>query len=282
LTNPVVKKEVLLKFRYRRFFWITSMYALLTFISIAFFLYVSSNFAYRTSDLITWLSETARGSFTFLSFWQFVIVSIITLSVSAVAITSEKEQNTLALLFSSQLDSKMVIVGKFLTAIMFNLVIILILLPIFSIIFILGGISLSEILYSSALIFLGTSLFSAIAIFWSTVFKKTIASNVMSYLTALCFSLGPVILPAIIVEVLRAKKIPLVGFKDLLYFVPELFNPFFPLVLLFEKGNIFRGTLFKKHEYTLFILFSCITIFIVTFAFLFFATKILRKKYIKS
>ncbi|MFC1854931.1 ABC transporter permease [Thermodesulfobacteriota bacterium] len=282
LTNPIVGKEVLLKFRHKRFFWVASLYALITFSSIAFFIYIYGDLAYRASDFITWLSQASKSTFVFLTFWQFTFISIITLSFTSAAITSEKEQNTLLLLFSSQLDAKMIIFGKFITAILHNILTVLILLPVFSIIFILGGISLAEVLYSAVLVILGTSLFAAVSIFCSTLFQKSIVANVVSSISALSLVFGPLIGPSIILEILKFKKVSTIYLKDLLFFIPQHVNPVFPLVLLFEKGGITKGTILMHYSYTTIILSASCTIISLILIFLLLSTFILKRKISKQ
>ncbi len=280
LTNPIVSKELLLKFRYKRFFWVASLYALVTFAATFFFLSITGGFVKKGYD-ITRLSELARKAFIFLTFWQFAIITVLTLAFTAASITSEKEQNTLFLLFSSQLDAKMVVIGKFITSALFNMLIILILLPMISIIFILGGISPMEMLYSSALIFLGSLMIVAIAIFWSAVFKSTIMSNILSFFTGFGFIAGPVLFPYLILESIRLRSALSSSYKDI-SFLAQHINPAFPLLLLFEKARMMKGTVFKQYDYTVFLLSSCLTIILITIILLALSSYILKKKNIKS
>jgi len=281
-TNPIVMKELLLKFRYKRFFLISSSYVLFTFFAILFFNKTTDSYAYRAADFISWLTEAARGSFLFLSFWQFSILALITLTFSSSAISAEREQNTLALLLSSQLNAYMIIFGKFITAILYNLLTLTILLPLFSIIFVLGGITIPEILLSYILIFLGTSFFSAVAIFWSTIFKKTIMASLTSYFSAIVAVTGPLFIPYIIFNVFKLRKYMTVSYKDALIFLPQHFNPAFPLILMFEKGRVIKSAIFMRYSYKIFIATSCFTIILSTLIFLIVSAMILNRKLLKS
>lgn len=282
ITNPILTKEVRLKFRQKKFFWIASLYVLATFVSVVFFLKAASSYSYSAADFITWLSQSARRAFIFLSFWQFGIVALITISFSSACITAEKEQKTLILLFSSQLDSYMIIFGKFITACIYNIVIITILLPVFSIIFSLGGISVSEILLSFALIFLGTSLFTAIAIFWSTVLKKTVVANIVSVITGAAFVTVPLFLPYIVLHLFKLEKMFSIAYRDVILLLPQHMNPSFPLILMFEKSKMIGTTIFKHYSYKTFIFTSSCTIIVINLVLLFVSALILKKKLIKE
>ncbi len=276
INNPIISKEILIKFRHKRFFWIITAYALLTFL-IAFFSFKGSSFTNSAGMVkLDRMARFARDTFEFLSYWQFAIVGIITVSFTSASITSEQEQSTLQLLFSSQLDAKMIIFGKFYTAVFYNILIVLILLPIISVLFSLGGIELHEILMSYLIIIICTSIFAALSLFWSTLFKKTVLANIVSYFSGMALIIGPIILPPVIMELMFSRRLR--ASYDDFWLILQHINPVFPLYLLFEGDKVLMKTAFKKYNPVTLMIISNLVIMLATLLILLLAVRILKKK----
>jgi ABC-type transport system involved in multi-copper enzyme maturation permease subunit len=129
-----------------------------------------------------------RGAFISLSFVQLGMVSFIVPSLSAGVISGEREMQTLNLLLTTPQSSLSIILSKLLSSVVFMLLMMVASLPLYTMILLNGGVSPLELVETFLFLIFLIIVYGAFGIFYSTVFKRTVVSFIMSYLTVAVIS----------------------------------------------------------------------------------------------
>lgn len=177
VNNPVLVKEVKLRFR-----------SLKSFTGILFYLIAMSIFVFGFIFLTTSFSgsgffrpEQSFFLFALLTFIQLGLILFITPGLTAGTISTEREKQTLNILLTTSQTSRQIILGKLSSSIAFLLLMLIAGLPIYSLVFLFGGISPGQL----GLIFLFFTLtifaVGSIGVMFSTITKKTIVSMIATY-----------------------------------------------------------------------------------------------------
>ena len=134
------------------------------------------------------------GMYIFLACMQAVILMFIVPALTANAITSEREKQTLDILLTTQMTPRSIIWGKLLAAISKVILLIVCVMPIYAVVLFLGGIRLSHIIGINLYLMVATAFVGALCIWISTVVKTSKFANVAAYFMELGFIVGvPVI-----------------------------------------------------------------------------------------
>ncbi|MHA6258540.1 ABC transporter permease [Sporosarcina sp. CAU 1771] len=179
--NPVFSKELKLRFRSSKSFIGVLFYLIAMCIFVFGFIYLTKNIngtSYFTPDESFIL-------FTVLSFIQLGLVLFITPGLTAGGISTEREKQTLSILLTTSQSSFQIISGKLLSSIAFLLLLIVAALPIYSLVFLFGGISPTD--FGRVFLYLFVTLFTigSIGIMFSTLIRRTIVSMIATYGTML-------------------------------------------------------------------------------------------------
>lgn len=185
LHNPLLRKELRQRMRSGRTVLGLSMY-LLIIGAVAFV------FMYLNVQGQTLLLQPARTAelFTFLSYLQLALISFVTPGVAAGVISGERERQTLSVLLTTPLMPASVIFTKWVTSISFLSLLIIMTLPLYSIVFLFGGVAPSQVFAVFILQFITLGAIAGASVFWSTWIKRTGWSTVLSYATVAGVFLG--------------------------------------------------------------------------------------------
>lgn len=181
--NPVLVKELRGRMRSPRAFRLITIY-LVIIGGVALLLY-GALAGTSTSDLNSG-RRIGQALFFTTAAVALIEVCVITPSLTAGGIVGEKERQTYDLLIASQLSPWQIVWGKLGAALAFSMLLVLAIVPIMSLSFLFGGVSLAEVLIT--LIGLGaTSVFYAcIGLFWSSIMRSTLGAN--------SFAIGSIVL----------------------------------------------------------------------------------------
>jgi ABC-type transport system involved in multi-copper enzyme maturation permease subunit len=185
LWNPIVAKEYRTRMRtWRSPLAITIYILLLGGIGWAVF---SALISTPTGIGVGSLGQTL---FTFLILFQVALLAFITPALTAGAISGERERQTIDLLFVTPLAPFSIIWGKLLASMSFIVLLLFISVPIFSLVFLFGGIELDQVL--SAFLVTGVTAMTLgfVGVAFSTVFRRTLAATVASYGAAFVLLVG--------------------------------------------------------------------------------------------
>jgi ABC-type transport system involved in multi-copper enzyme maturation permease subunit len=139
--------------------------------------------------------------FATLGFTQFALLVFSAPGLTAGAIAGEREKQTLDLLLITRLSPLEVVIGKLEAAVAFSLLLMFASLPVYSLLFLLGGISLSH-LAMTVVVWVVTVLFlGALGLFYSSVFRRTQAAVIAAYGTVVSLIVGAFIVSMLVLEV---------------------------------------------------------------------------------
>jgi ABC-type transport system involved in multi-copper enzyme maturation permease subunit len=183
LENPVLQRELLVNLRTFRAFLLLFLYnALLGGI-------VMLAWPQDTSLNLSTNPEKAKKLVDLFFLGQYLLVSLMSPSFAAGAITGEKERKTYESLLASPLKPSAIFWGKLLASLTHLAVLMFSSLPIVMLCLPLGGVSLYEVLTVYLGLLMSVLLFGMISIACSSYFQRTSSALVVSYLLILPLSL---------------------------------------------------------------------------------------------
>jgi ABC-2 type transport system permease protein len=189
--NPIVAKE----YRSRMRTW-RSPVALMVYILLlgglgwAVFAAISYSSTYNYSG---GSANYGQSLFTYLVIFQMLLVAFITPALTAGAISGERERQTIDLLFVTLIRPFSIIWGKLLASISFILLLLLISVPIFSLVFLFGGIEFDQVFEAFLVTSVTALTLGAIGIAFSTWLRRTLPATVAAYGAAFLLLAGTLV-----------------------------------------------------------------------------------------
>jgi len=184
--NPMIRKELRQTMRERRGWVLPSLY-LVALGAVAIFVYFQ---AIRRQGMGMGLEGPDIGIPLFLAllYAQLGVLLLLAPIFSAGALTIEKEQRTMAGLLTSLLTDIQIWWGKFLSSLLFVLLLLVAGLPVLSLAFAFGGVGLWELFMVTVTTVLILASVSAVSLYWSSVFRRSVSATAVSYgsVVALC------------------------------------------------------------------------------------------------
>ena len=188
IRNPITIKELRSRMRGRRAFVVLTVYLLVMsgFIALVYLAYASSATGPYGPDP----RQAGKVVFGALLGVQVVLVTLIGPSFTAGSISGERERQTYDLLRTTLLTANAFVMGKLVSALSYVFLLILAAIPLQSIAFLLGGVSLVELVLSQILVFVAAVTFALYGLFCSTTLRTTMAASVATFGGALFWTLG--------------------------------------------------------------------------------------------
>jgi ABC-type transport system involved in multi-copper enzyme maturation permease subunit len=134
-----------------------------------------------------------RDLFIALMVFQVVLLAFITPALTAGAISGERERQTIDLLFVTRIPPFAIVWGKLLASMSFVVLLLIISVPIFSLVFLFGGIELDQVFYAFVVTAVTALTFGLVGIAFSSMFKRTLAATVAAYGAAFVLFAGTII-----------------------------------------------------------------------------------------
>lgn len=186
LMNPVMNKEFKLRFRSFKSFLGLMFYLIAISVILVGFIFIESA-AYGSNYF---RPQDSRVMFMVLSYIQLGLVMFVTPGLTAGVISGEREKQTLNILLTTTQTSTEIIIGKLLSSISYLLLMIVASMPIYSIVFLFGGISPLQVLTVLGYYIIIILVFGSFGVLFSTLIRRTIISMITTYGTALFFAGG--------------------------------------------------------------------------------------------
>lgn len=229
--NPVLNKEIKLRFRsFKSFLGVFFYLFALGGIAIGFIL-INTVFSYSSTAIFR--PEQSRAMFMVLSFVQMALVLFMTPGLTSGVISGERERQTLNILLTTPQTSTSIILSKLFSSIAYLLLMMVASLPLYSIVFLFGGVSPSLLIQTFGLYFVTMLTIGSIGVFFSTVIRKTIVATIITYGITLFFTVGTAILTIISMQFTGFQN---VNQTSVFPYITSVFNPFIILFNSFEEG----------------------------------------------
>jgi ABC-2 type transport system permease protein len=180
LWNPIVAKEYRSRMRTWRSPVAMTVYILLLG-GLGWAIFSAMAASARSGFNTGQAANYGQGLFLYLVLFQMVLLAFITPALTAGAISSERERQTIDLLFVTKLPSFSILWGKLLASMSFVLLLLLLSVPIFSLVFLFGGIELDQVLAAFLVTAVAALTLGIVGIACSTAFRRTLPATVCAY-----------------------------------------------------------------------------------------------------
>ncbi|MBG9798947.1 ABC transporter permease [Brevibacillus laterosporus] len=194
--NPLISKELRERFRSKRSIWILFSYSMVFGAVLLGYLTIME----KTN---TFFLGEGDDLFLAMSALHYALICFIAPALAAGTISGERERQTLNILLTTQLSPRRIILSKLVTSLSFMFLLIMASLPLYSFVFLYGGVSPSQI-FSIILFFaINILFFGSLGIFCSTWVKRTGVSTIIAYGIAFFFVVGTGFLLYFLVAILH-------------------------------------------------------------------------------
>lgn len=268
--NPVLNKEIKLRFRSFKSFLGVFFYLLaIGGIAIGFIL-MNTIFSY--SSTVIFRPEQSRTMFMVLSFVQMALVLFMTPGLTSGVISGERERQTLNILLTTPQSSTSIILSKLFSSIAYLLLMMIASLPLYSIVFLFGGVSPSLLIMTFALYLVTMLTVGSIGVLFSTIIRKTIVATIITYGITLFITAGTAFITLFAVQFISYQS---ANQTSVFPYITSMFNPFIILFNAFEEGMVNEINRISGIEFPMTAAFI-ISFLLISFLCLFISIKKLR------
>ncbi len=192
-SNPIIVKELRSRMRGPRpFITITVMLFLLAGITYGIYRITLTSLSMYSGIPVS--PQIGQSLFVMLSFLLLIAICILTPAVTAGAISSEREQLTYEMLLSTPLHPARILWGKLFSSLSYIFLLIFSAIPIASLIFVFGGVTLREMLKSFVVLIVVAITLGVFGIFMSSLLKRTSRATVISYILIVVITFGSMVI----------------------------------------------------------------------------------------
>lgn len=178
IKNAVLRKDMILDMKKPKVAIIMLLFNIL--LNIAAVPFVGSIFLVAESGSVSYRLMIVM--YMTLVWLETVAICFLTPALTAGCISIEKERQTLEVLLTTGMSTWDIIKGKYLSSIMLVLMLIVSGLPVMSLVFIYGGISLWQMFLMVIVLMATTMYLASFGVFFSTLVKNTIVSVILTYI----------------------------------------------------------------------------------------------------
>ncbi|WP_124681999.1 ABC transporter permease [Candidatus Viridilinea mediisalina] len=182
LANPVLTRELRGRIRGKRALAMLVVYlSIIAVVTLLIYMAVASSFRHGINDPAAGPGrEVGKAIFFTVMIVSLIQVCIITPSLTAGAISGERERQSYDLLMTTLLSPLQIALGKLTSALAFALLLIFAALPMAGLSFLFGGVSGMELLIGIAGLVVTAICYATVGLFWSSVMRTTLAATVMA------------------------------------------------------------------------------------------------------
>lgn len=191
--NPVLARELKQRMRGRHTWLVLTLYLALLAVILRWVYVAASNDSAFGGGNVLGSATIGRAIFQWLLFFMLLLVCFIVPGLTAAAIAGERERQTLISLQISLLRPRSIVVGKLLASLAFVVLLVLASLPLLTIPFLVGGVSLREVASGVVMVLATAVVLACLALACSAVLRHTQAATVVSYGFTLALVLGTLI-----------------------------------------------------------------------------------------
>jgi hypothetical protein len=222
--NPVTVKELRGRMRGARAMIVLTAYVLVMSLFTTLLYWLNTGFSTVTlSTTGSWLGIMIFGGVLTI---ELFMVCFIAPAFTAGAISGERERQTYHLLRTTLLSAWRLVIGKLSSALAYTLLLLLAAIPLQSLAFLMGGITMTEVAMSIWLLVVTAIAYSAMGIYFSALSKKTLNASVLTYVVSLFITVA---VPMILIVGLTLFSVASLSMNS-------AFQPMIEMVLLYVMG----------------------------------------------
>jgi ABC-2 type transport system permease protein len=202
--NPIIVKEVRSRMRGpRAFITLTVILILMGGIMYAMLQIILANSRYTT----VLSPQIGQNLFAALAYLELFMICAVTPSVTAGAISSEKERLTYEMLLATPMSPASILWGKLISALSYVFLLLFAAVPLASVIFIFGGVAPRDMLKVLLVLVVTAVSFGVLGLFMSALFGRTGRATIASFVAVLALMMGPLFL-TVLVAAMRQGEPP--------------------------------------------------------------------------
>lgn len=260
ITNPMIIKELRQRLRERRAWLLPTLYLLILSGTALFAYYLTTDAQMQGGRREVQGADIGLAIFFTVVFTQIIALLLMAPVFSAGSITIEKEQRTLAGLLTSLLSVPQIWWGKFVTALLYLLLLLSSALPLLALSFAFGGIEPTQLIRATASTILVLASISAVGLWCSATFRRSIHSTAACYGIVLVLSVVTAVVFGILMSHWSSSHV--LGMRRAegppAYVQAPLFlNPLYPLLSMIDDPD-FREFVYPASSWMLFAAMGCL------------------------
>lgn len=195
--NPVLRRELLERWRGRRAFWVITVYVLILALVMVLLYWIGEQFLQqqaRWGGAGAFAAGPTIGRFLFENLLAFVLLLVLFIApgYAAAQIAGERERRTLALLQVTLVRPVDIVLGKLGASLAWLLLLVVAALPLGAAAFFLGGVTGGDLARGVAVVLVVAVSVAAMSLGVSAVTRRTTAAVVLTYAMVLALTLGTV------------------------------------------------------------------------------------------
>lgn len=197
--NPIIVKELRSRMRGGRAFLTLTLILLVTGAGLIGMISLVSNFPTYGRAMLS--AQVGSILFGMLVSLELLVVCAVTPAITAGAISGEIEKLTFDLLLATSLSPARILWGKLISALSYIGLLIFAAIPLASIVFVFGGITLGSMAKALLMLVVTAVMVGTMGLFFSALFRRTGRATVVSLLVVVALLLGPVFISIILVVI---------------------------------------------------------------------------------
>jgi ABC-2 type transport system permease protein len=193
--NPIIVREVRTRMRgVRPYLILTAFLALLAASGVGIYQLMLQQARFGAMVLS---AQVGQGLFRGIGFVELLLVVFLAPSMTAGAISGEREQLTYDMLMATPLRPAQILWGKLVAALSYLFLLIFAAVPVFSVVLVFGGVELKALLKALLLLLAATVFFGAIGLCCSAFGRRTARATTLAYMAVLLLLGVPVVLASV-------------------------------------------------------------------------------------
>lgn len=258
ITNPMINKELRQRLRERRAWLLPTLYLLILSGTVSFAYYMTTDAEMRGGQREVQGADIGLAIFLTVVFTQIIALLLMAPVFSAGSITIEKEQRTLAGLLTSLLSVTQIWWGKFVTALLYLLLLLLSALPMLALSFAFGGVEPLQLVRATGSTVLVLAAICCVGLWCSAIFRRSIHSTAACYGIVLVLSVVTAVVFGILLSHWTSHNLLLRAEGPPAYVQAPLFlNPLYPLLSMMDDAD-FRMFVYPTSSWMLFGAMGCL------------------------
>jgi ABC-2 type transport system permease protein len=239
VTNPMIAKELRQRLRERRAWLLPTLYLLVLAGTVSFAYYLATDIEGRAGQVEVQGANIGEAIFLTVVFTQVVVLLLMAPVFSAGALTIEKEQRTFASLLTSLLSAPQIWWGKFVSALLYLLLLLFCSLPLLSLSFAFGGVEPVELFKAVGSTVLVLASISAVGLWCSAMFRRSVHSTAACYCIVLVLSIVTAVIYGILVTRWESRNFAARAEGPPAYVqAPMFLNPLYPLLAMLGEEAV--------------------------------------------
>ncbi len=150
--------------------------------------------------------EGLINMYSIMSYIEFGMFMLVIPSSTSGSISGEKERRTLDILLTGKMSTYSVVIGKLMASLNIVMLLAVSSLPVFSIVFLFGGITIVDLFVMLATLMISGVFVGSIGILFSVVCKKTTTATILSYSSILALIGGTYVMNYLVYHLTGAKE----------------------------------------------------------------------------